>query len=213
MLDLNNPEILNLPHPPRQLKERILAAAMAERQRELPTQLIDFILDYPFASVQELVEKLTLWAHGNSEQLTAELLADIFDPFRSNVVIPRYASRVSCGFLSSAEDYREGVLSLNQKFIKNPSATFPVQAQGECMRETIQDGDILLVDQSLAAKSSDIVLAVLNGEFTVKRLLINAGNYQLRPDNPVFPTIIITEGMQLEIRGVVTSVHRHLRVN
>lgn len=128
-----------------------------------------------------------------------------------NVFIPRFASGVSCGFLSSVEDYREGFLSLNQKFIKNPASTFPVQAQGECMREIIQDGDIIIIDQSLVARSGDVVLAVINGEFTLKRLVITGGNYQLRPDNLDFPTITITEGMELEIRGVATSVHRHLR--
>jgi DNA polymerase V len=210
-IDLTNPQILNTRHPNKKLKEIIFNAEFEDSGIELPGNAKKLLLNYPFQSVSEMVEKLALYSAVPSEQVTEELFESIFDPNRSNVILPKYSSKVSCGFVSPADDYKEGFLSLNAKFIKNPASTFPVEAEGDCMRETIFSGDILLVDNSLEAKNGDIVLATLDGEFTMKRLEIRKNQISLQPDNPVYNPIHITEEMNFEIRGVVTSIHRNLR--
>lgn len=210
-MDLSDEEILNIKNPNKELKEQILIRESMETGRAWSQKGREYLLHYPFESIKEMISKIALYSSIPSEQVTEELFEDIFNPLKPNVILPKYATKVHCGFGSPAEDYRDGYLSLNEKFIKNPASTFPVEAEGDCMRETIFSGDILLVDQSLEAKHDDIVLAIINGEFTMKRLVLSKGQIILRPDNPLFNDIIIQDGMRFEIRGVVTSVHRHLR--
>lgn len=210
-MDLTNDDILNIRNPNRELRQKIFDLEARDTGIELPKEAKDYLLNYNFESVREMVEKLVLYSSVPSDQITSDLFADIFDPQKSNVILPKYLDRVSCGFASPAEDYKEGVLSLDKKFIRNPSSTYPVQAQGDCMNETIFDQDILLVDNSLPPHHDDIVLAVIDGEFTVKRLSLNNKKVILIPDNPLFNSIQITDEMAFEIRGVVISIHRHLR--
>lgn len=210
-MDLSSEDILNIKNPNRELKEHILTREAMESGREWSHKAKEYLLHYPFENVRAMISKVALYSSISSDQVTEELFENIFNPQKSNVILPKYVSKVHCGFISPAEDYKEGYLSLNEKFVKNPASTFPVEAEGDCMRETIFDGDILLVDQSLDARHDDIVLAVIDGEFTMKRLVLHRGKMILRPDNPLFHDILIHEGMRFEIRGVVTSIHRHLR--
>tara|TARA_A100001015_G_scaffold307426_1_gene403309 strand:- start:3038 stop:3676 length:639 start_codon:yes stop_codon:yes gene_type:complete len=210
-IDLQSEEILNQKFPNRELKEKIFNVEQEESGVELPANAKKYLLDHPFGTVREMVERIAIYASAPSETVTEELFEDIFNPSRSNVILPKYFNKVSCGFASPAEDYKEGFLSLDEKFVSNSRSTIPVEAEGDCMRETIHDGDILLVDWSLQPKHKDIVLAVLDGEFTMKRLYKEKNSIRLVPDNPVFSPIEIVDGMQFEIRGVVTSVHRDLR--
>lgn len=124
---------------------------------------------------------------------------------------PLYGSKVSAGFPSPADDYLEPNLNLNQHLIKHPAATFFVRVSGESMIGAgINNGDLLVVDRSIEPKDGKVVIAVLNGELTVKRLKIKNGKPQLVPDNKYYPTLEINEDMNFSIWGVVTSVIHEL---
>lgn len=119
---------------------------------------------------------------------------------------------VSAGFPSPADDYLEQHLDLNEYLIKNPSATFFVRVEGDSMvGASIQAGNILIVDRSLEASHGDIVIAVLNGAFTVKRFYKKQGDFRLIPENPKYPVISIREGDEFIIWGVVAHVLNELR--
>ena len=131
-----------------------------------------------------------------------------------NIYLPvLYTSTVSCGFPSPAEDYIEVPLDLNEHLISKPAATFFVKAKGDSMIGAgIFDGDLLIVDRSKSAINDSIVLAVLNGEFTLKRLLKSRGRVFLKPENQQYPIVTINEEMDFQIWGVITySFHRHLK--
>jgi DNA polymerase V len=123
------------------------------------------------------------------------------------VELPVYGSKIQAGFPSPADDYIEGHLDLNSKFIKHPSATFVVQATGESMVDAgIFSGDWLLVDRSLEPSDGRIVIAAVNGELTVKRFSKKGGRVQLIPANPKFDPIEINEDIEMVIWGVVFLV-------
>jgi DNA polymerase V len=126
----------------------------------------------------------------------------------NRVLIPLFTETIAAGFPSPAEDYVEMLLDLNELCIQHPVSTFFVRARGQSMIGAgIQPGDLLVVDKSLEAHNDSIVVAVLDGEFTLKRLRMRPGNqYFLLPDNPDYPPIEIKEGMEFEIWGVVVSV-------
>lgn len=121
--------------------------------------------------------------------------------------IPLFTSPVSAGFGSLAEDHIERMLDLNELLVKCPAATFFVRADGDSMRGAgIHSGDILVVDRSVEPASGKIVIAVINGEFTVKRLLIDREGAFLMPENPAYPRVKITDGLDFQLWGVVTYV-------
>lgn len=124
--------------------------------------------------------------------------------------LPLFASGISAGFPSPADDYIDRRLDLNQLLIKNPAATFFVRAAGDSMIGAgIHHDDILVVDRALEATKGKIVIAVVNGELTVKRLCEERGVCRLVAENPVYGTIEISEETGFEVWGVVTSViHR-----
>ncbi|HHH84583.1 MAG TPA: translesion error-prone DNA polymerase V autoproteolytic subunit [Firmicutes bacterium] len=114
---------------------------------------------------------------------------------------------VSAGFPSPADDYTEGPLDLNEHLVRHPAATFFVRVQGESMVNAgIHSGDLLIVDRALEPGHRKIVLAVLDGEFTVKRLIERGGRLYLYPENPAYKPVEITEENRFEVWGVVTAV-------
>lgn len=114
---------------------------------------------------------------------------------------------VSAGFPSPASDYIEDRIDLNQLLIKTPSATFFVKVEGDSMvNACIPHKALLVVDRSMNASSGDIIVAVINGEFTVKRLLITHAGTFLVPENPKYKQIRITEEMDFRVWGVVSSI-------
>ena len=121
--------------------------------------------------------------------------------------LPLVLSSVAGGFPSPADDYIELQLDLNQFLIRNKAATFFAKVCGDSMRDAgIANGDLLIIDRSIEAEDGRIVVAVVNGEFTVKRLLHRGKEVYLLPCNPKFPEIKLEEGMQCEIWGVVIHV-------
>lgn len=120
---------------------------------------------------------------------------------------PLFACGVSAGFPSPAEDYVEGQLDLNQLMVEHPAATFFVRVAGDSMIGAgIHHDDILVVDRSLEPVSGRVVIAVINGELTVKRLFRHNGEARLLAENPNYPPIELTEDTACEVWGVVTFV-------
>ena len=120
---------------------------------------------------------------------------------------PLFACSVSAGFPSPADDYIEGRLDLNELMVANPAATFFVRVAGDSMLGAgIHHNDILVVDRSLMPTSGKVVIAVVNGELTVKRLIRNGESICLKAENPDYPDIHMAEGNTCEIWGVVAYV-------
>jgi len=121
--------------------------------------------------------------------------------------IPIFQESVAAGFPSPAEDYIDMDLNLHDYLVQNPSATFCVKAIGESMKDAgIQSGDIMLVDRSLKPENRSIVLAIIDGEFTVKRVNVANDALYLLPENDSFTSIKITEEMDFQVWGVVTYI-------
>lgn len=122
------------------------------------------------------------------------------------VLLPLYGHKVSAGFPSPADDYVEDRLDLNQLLVQNKSATFFLRVKGDSMIGAgIHDGDIIVVDRSVEATDGSVVVAVTDGELTIKRLVLCTGAAELHAENPKYPPIRFKEGQELTIWGVVTS--------
>lgn len=118
-----------------------------------------------------------------------------------------FSFKVPAGFPSPAMDYMEERIDLNKVFIQHPLATFLIESEGTSMINAfIPPKAKLIVDRSLTPQNGDIVLAVVNGEFTVKFLKKNDYKCWLCPANSKFPDIEITEEMNMQIWGVVTTI-------
>lgn len=128
------------------------------------------------------------------------------------LALPLAGSRVAAGFPSAAEDFVEGKLDLNELLVKRPAATFYVKVSGESMRDAgIFPGDILVVDRGETPRHGHVVVAVVNGELTVKRLYRKGNVVRLNAENPVYPNIEIQGETDLIIWGVVrANIHQFL---
>jgi DNA polymerase V len=137
---------------------------------------------------------------------------DIPVPLTSSpLVLPELGS-ARAGFPSPAEDLQERALNLVDVLVAHPQATFLIRARGSSMTDAgIHDGAILVVDRALKAQHLDIVVAVVDGEFTIKRLHKTAARVKLKAANPTFADITFKDGQSLEIWGVVTSAINQFR--
>lgn len=126
--------------------------------------------------------------------------------------LPMAGASVPAGFPSPADDWLEERLDLQSLVVLHPSCTFYVKACGDSMKEAgIFDGDILVVDRVLRATHGDIVIAVVDGELTVKTLYDRFGVCKLQAANPTYADIVLKEGQTLEIWGVVTATVKLLK--
>ncbi|MCK9293480.1 MAG: translesion error-prone DNA polymerase V autoproteolytic subunit [Desulfobulbaceae bacterium] len=142
------------------------------------------------------------------ELKTDASIAEIYGFSRkTKIVRPLFLCGVSAGFPSPADDYIDRLLDLNELLIKNPPATFFVKVAGDSMTGAgIYDGGILIVDRSIEATNGRIVIAAVNGELTVKRLIKSNDSCRLVAENANYEPLEITEESQCEIWGVVTGV-------
>ena len=125
------------------------------------------------------------------------------------LLLPLAAHRVPAGFPSPATDYLEDGLDLNAYLVQHPAATFLFSVQGHSMQGAgILDGDKVVVDRAVDARHGHIVVATVDGEFTLKRLYQRHNRVELHPENPAFPPIQFTGSTQLQIWGVVVGVGR-----
>ena len=129
---------------------------------------------------------------------------------KSPRTIPLLQSRIAAGFPSPADDYLDVALDLNEHLIAHPAATFYVRVAGSSMEGAgIFDDDLLIVDRSLEAQPGNIVVAVIDGDFTVKRLVKRRGKVLLVAEHPDYPPIQIHEESEATFWGVVTyCLHR-----
>ena len=143
---------------------------------------------------------------------TIQSLTEFFNAKLSKMPLPLYGSAVSCGFTSPAEDHVENQLSLDDYLVPNPDATFFVRASGDSMTGAgIHDGDLLIIDRSIEVKSNHIVLAVVDTEFTIKRLIKEGDQIILKPENKKFKNMVITSEQNFMVWGVVVHVIHHLK--
>ncbi|MFD5599905.1 LexA family protein [Leucobacter sp. NPDC058333] len=134
-------------------------------------------------------------------------------PDAPSALIPLASVEAACGFPSPAQDYQTNEIDLNEHLMPNRVATFLIRARGHSMtRAGIFDGDELIVDRSIRPKDGHVVVAVVDGDMTVKRLRVGADGVVLSAENRHHPDIVVAELSELHIWGVVTrSLHRVLR--
>lgn len=112
---------------------------------------------------------------------------------------------VQAGFPSPAEDFAARRIDLTEQLVTHPQATFMLRARGVSMVDAgIGDGDMLVVDRAIKPRHGHVVVAVVDGEFTVKTLFDRAGRVKLRAANVTYPDIVPSDGQTIEIWGVVT---------
>ncbi len=140
--------------------------------------------------------------------MTAMSVTHIYVPDLSTASLyPLFLVPVSAGFPSPADDYLEDKLDLNEHLIQHEAATFFVKVQGDSMIGAgIHCGDLLIVDRAIEPTDKRVVIAIVNGQLTLKRLCKQSGKLCLMPDNTDYPPLPITEGTAFEIWGVVTHV-------
>ena len=118
----------------------------------------------------------------------------------------KISGSVVAGFPSPAEQYLEPPLDLNEFLIKRPAATYFVRVEGDSMIGAgIHDGDLLVVDRSLRPASGDVIIASVDGDFTVKTYRRDKDGVRLEPANPAYPIIHIKKGQELDYFGKVTA--------
>jgi len=131
---------------------------------------------------------------------------------RTSLKLPLVSASVEAGFPSPADDHLERGIDLNEELIRNPAATFLVRVKGDSMRDAgIHAGDVLIVDKSLTPTDRKIVVAMIDGNFTVKRFRKRGGRVFLEAENPDFSPIEVTEGQELSIFGVVSYIIHQAR--
>jgi DNA polymerase V len=152
-------------------------------------------------------EKKTTRRHNPSPEETHFEFFDVLQPFPGDRMnLKFFAETVPAGFPSPAEGTEGEKIDLND-LITHPISTFVLRAKGDSMINTgIRDGDLLIVDRSLNPSDNKVVIGVINGEFTVKRLRKRGNKIQLVPENPDFNPIEITPEMDFRVWGVVTYV-------
>lgn len=112
---------------------------------------------------------------------------------------------IKAGFPSPAQDYLEQAIDLNKELICHPASTFYGRVVGNSMRdEGIEDGDILVIDKSLELIDDDLAVCFIDGEFTVKRVRLEADAAWLVPSNSDFPLIKVTKDNDFMVWGIVT---------
>ncbi len=121
--------------------------------------------------------------------------------------LPLVTESVAAGFPSPADDYIDSGIDLNEQLIRHPSSTFFLRVSGESMGGAgIQHGDLLIVDRSIEPRPGRIVVAVLEGGFTLKRLAWHRGRLRLEAAHPSYPPLELEGGGDVQIWGVAVHV-------
>ena len=126
--------------------------------------------------------------------------------------IPLLTDSVSAGFPSPADDHTEENIDLNEHLISNPFSTFFLRVKGDSMINAgIKDKDLIIVDKSLTARPGNIIIAMIDGEFTIKRLSIKNNELYLKAENHNYPDFRFKNHLDVQIWGVVIySIHSYL---
>jgi DNA polymerase V len=162
----------------------------------------------PVSRVVEIKNYLTETKKQRFNEVASITLIDATTQMR----VPLASEKVAAGFPSPAQDYIDKTLDMNEHLIQNEAATFVVKVASLSMRDAgIDIDDELVVDRSLEAKHEDIVVALIDNDFTVKRLMIEGDTHWLKAENPDFSDIHLKENQELVIWGVVTYVLKSFR--
>jgi DNA polymerase V len=171
------------------------------RPRGQPTAVVRIPL--PVANIARHLASGTLKA--------GELNAFLDIEPRTRMAVPLAGATAPCGFPSPADDYLERALDFNELLVHNPAATFAVRLSSDSMIGAgLFPGDIAIVDRSVEPTNGCIVVALLDGEFTVKRYQRKATTVLLRSENPLFADIEVSDEQAFEVWGVVTKSIRML---
>jgi len=138
---------------------------------------------------------------------------EFFKPsVKSKIELPLVEATISAGFPSPADDYSEARLDLNKELITNESATFYARVRGDSMTLAgISDGDLLIIDKSKTPVNGSIVVCLIDGDFTVKRLNKKGNQFYLIPENDKYQPIKIKPENDVTIWGVVTyTIKKHI---
>ena len=149
-----------------------------------------------------------------NSSITTQLCAQLPVPISSTPLLARLiVSSVCAGFPSPAEDLGAQRIDLVQMLVVHPQATYFLRASGQSMIEAgIFDKDIMVVDRAIKPRHNHIVVAIVDGDFTVKYLYKRADRIKLKAANPTFPDIVPKEGQTMEIWGVVTATIKQFSV-
>ncbi len=147
-----------------------------------------------------------------STYILLHLTLDSFDSTTKKSKIPLLTDSVSAGFPSPADDYTEENIDLNEHLISNPFSTFFLRVKGDSMINAgIKDKDLIIVDKSLIARPGNIIIAMIDGEFTIKRLSIKNNELYLKAENHNYPDFRFKNHIDVQIWGVVIySIHSYL---
>ena len=137
---------------------------------------------------------------------------DSFNSTTKKFKIPLLTDSVSAGFPSPADDYTEENIDLNEHLISIPFSTFFLKVKGDSMINAgIKDKDLIIVDKSLTARPGTIIIAMIDGEFTIKRLSIKNNELYLKSENHNYPDFRFKNHIDVQIWGVVIySIHSYL---
>ena len=131
----------------------------------------------------------------------------ILDIAPEGIEIPLFEAGVSAGHPMSVHSFTDSTINLSDELIRNKKTTFAVRVNGQSMIDAgIEDKDLLIVDKGLEPQDKQIVLAVINGDFTVKRLIRDGEDLYLQAENASYSPIKINENMDFRIWGVVLGV-------
>jgi DNA polymerase V len=136
---------------------------------------------------------------------------DILDFLQGGQSVRFFSSTVQAGYPELAGEGDEGEnINLHSYLVEKDEDTFILTANGNSMIHAgINDGDILIVNSKSRAREGDIVIASINGEFTVKRMSYIKGKLMLQPENPDYKPIKVRDNDNVEVFGVVThSIHK-----
>ena len=165
----------------------------------VPVSQLESVKDF-LASYRQRIEA----SREATKQLLGQMMLPLGEPPKQRIQL--YGTKIRAGFPSPADDYVEAELDLNEFLIKNPPATFMLTVEGDSMTGAgIFDGDTIVVDRSITPKHDHVVVAAVDGQLTVKRLYMQNGMTRLEAEHPGFSPILLQDGQELVIFGVVTS--------
>lgn len=148
-----------------------------------------------------------------SSPLAVRLAAQPLPIVPNSSAVQALPAHVTAGFPSPAEDHAVQRIDLMAELIRHPQATFLLRVRGDSMREAgIFDGDVVLVDRAIRPRSGQVVIAVVDGEFVCKTLVMRAGRVRLKAANPTYADIEPRDGQSLEVWGVVVAAIKQFRV-
>jgi len=129
----------------------------------------------------------------------------------TKIALPLVQQGISAGFPSPADDFLDLSIDLNKELIKHPYATFYGRVSGDSMTGAgLDDGDLLVIDKSLEPQDGKIAVCFVDGEFTVKRIKIEAHAIWLMPENTKYKPLKVTQDNEFVIWGIVTSVIKNM---